>query len=112
MAVGNEQDFLVGRDALDDLFGVAGSDDPIGQRFDGGRAVDVSDGLKATAVFAEHLLIASQLVGGAAFRQATASQQVGEQDALFRVQHLGGLRHEVNAAKNDGRSLHRSSGSG
>src|SRR5262249_41656838 len=58
------------------------------------------------AVLAEHLLVAGQLPRRAALRQAAAGLQVGQQHALVGVEDLGGLRHEVDAAEDDGRRLH------
>src|SRR6185312_6763075 len=74
--------------------------------FDGGRAVDVGDGLETPAIDAQHFLIACQFVGGAAIGQAASCLQVRQQNALVGVEYLGRLGHEMHAAENDGRSFY------
>ena len=112
VAIRHEQDLVFRRHAADDLLGVAGGDDPVGQGLDGGGAVDVGDGLEAPAVDAQHLLIAGQLVGRAALGQAATGLQVGQQHALVGIEHLGRLGHEVDAAKDDGRGRDLGGGAG
>ncbi len=102
MTIRHEEDLVIGRHAANDRLGVAGGDDPVGQGFDGGGAVDVGDGLETPAIDAEHFLIARQLVGGAAVGQAATGLQIRQQHALVGVENLGRLGHEMHAAKDDG----------
>ena len=62
--------------------------DPVGQRLHRGRAVDVGDRLKLSAVVAEHFLVAGELVGRTAVGEAAAGLQIGQQDALVGLSIL------------------------
>src|SRR5262249_22130968 len=41
-------------------------------------------------------------VGRTAVRETAPSLEVGQEDPLVRIEHLGGFRHEVDTAKDDG----------
>src|SRR5207247_5440969 len=107
-----EENLVLLGDAPDDLLGVAGGDDPVGEGLHAGGGVDVGDGLEAPAVDAQHFLEAGELVGRAAIGEAAPGEQVGHEDAAGRVEDLGRFGHEVNAAEDDGAGLHLGGGAG
>ena len=50
--IGDEQNFLFRWDSIDDFACVAAGHDPVDKAFDGGRGVDVGDGVKVATFFA------------------------------------------------------------
>jgi len=101
--IGNEEDFLVGRNPLDDLARVAAGDDPIAQALHRRRRVDVRHRREPPPLVAQRLLVRRQLLRRAALGQRAARQQVGKQHALLGVEDLGRFRHEVHTGEHDGR---------
>ena len=102
MLVGHEEDLLVLGDPADDLLGVARGDDPVRERLHGRRAVDVGDGLEPPPLGPELRLERARAGAGAAIGQAATGPEVGQEDPLVGVEHLGRLGHEVDPAEDDG----------
>lgn len=64
--IGDEENFEVCWDAIDNFAGVATRYDPVAEAFDGGRGVDVGDSVESSSLFAELLLEGGELAGRAA----------------------------------------------
>jgi hypothetical protein len=95
--VRHKQQILLFRRGINDLDGVAAGANDVGEGLHFGAAIDVGDGVKIWI----GLLKGLELVGRAAFLERTARVFIGQQDELVRVKDLGGLGHEVDAAKHD-----------
>ena len=81
----------------DDSLGVAGGTDDVAQRLHRRAAVDVADD-EVIGVRPDELLERRRR---AAVGERTARGKVRQQHELVRVEDLGGLRHEVDAAEHD-----------
>ncbi len=95
--VGNEENFTILGNALNDPGGISARADDVGEGFDPGGAVDVGDNV-CVRVFVPP--------GFESFRRATVGERaarffVGEEDFAGRVDDFGGLGHEVDAAEDD-----------
>lgn len=102
----DEENLFVSRDAVDDFAGIAARHDPVAQRFDGRRRVDVGDGLEIVPFRAKFLLVRGEFVGRATVGQRATGLQVGHQHPLVRAEDLGRFPHEVNAAEDDRAGRH------
>src|SRR5579859_214766 len=97
MAVGGEDDLLVGRQLGQDRLGVGRGDDDVRLRLHIGRAIDVGDGDMIRARLAE----LAEFLGRAAVFERAAGGHVGQQHGLVRADDLGDLAHEADAAEHD-----------
>ena len=95
--VGHEEDIAVGRRGPDDFLRVAARADDVGERFHAGAAIDVGDDV---IVFLRVLGEKTrQLVRRTGFGKRAAGVEIGQDHFLRRVQDLGGLGHEMDAAE-------------
>ena len=95
--VGGKQDRPVGWQLLHQIHRVTAGADQVAEGFHCRRAVDVAHGDVVWMLGAE----GGKLLGRAGIRQRAAGLQIWQQHGFVRAEDLGGLRHEVNAAKND-----------
>ncbi len=89
--------FRSGRRGPHDLVRVAARANHIGERFHSRTAIDVSD--HVIILVSVILQKGRQFLRRTRFRQRTSRLQVGQNDALRRIDDLGRLGHEMNAAK-------------
>ena len=95
--VGPEDDLLFGRDLGKDRLGAGGGDDHVGQRLHLGRTIDVGQRDVIGVGFAE----GAELFGRAAVFKAAPRVHVGQDHDLVGREDLGGIGHELDAAKGD-----------
>ena len=98
--VGHEQHML-GVDRLDHLERVGRSAAGVGFGLNVGRAVDVGDDLEVGINLAQLGLALGQRLGRDALGQRASGPQVRQQHHPLGIEDLGGLGHEVDAAKHD-----------
>ena len=97
IAVRQEEHGLFRRNRIDDLHGIARGAKNVALRLHLDRRIDVAD---------DHVLgmLAAELAhrfDRAALHQAATGLAIGHHDGAGRVQHLGGFRHEPDAAEGD-----------
>ena len=97
VAVGAEDDLLVRRDLGKDRLGAGAGDDHVGQRLHLGRTVDVGQ----RDVIGVRLAEGAELVWRAGVFKAAPRVHVRQDDDLLRAEDLGGIGHELHAAKGD-----------
>ena len=106
MLIGHKQNFLVGRNAVDDLASVSTGDDPIDEALHPRRRIDVRHRLEVPPFGPQLLLELRQFLRLTAIGQRAPRLHVRQQHALRWAEHLGGLGHEVDAAEDDRRGRH------
>ena len=102
--VGDEQHVL-GVDRLDHFKCVGRRAAGVRLGLNVGRAVDVGDDLEVGINFAQLGLALGQRLGRDALRQRASGPQVRQQHHPLGIEDLGGLGHEMDAAKHDNSGL-------
>ena len=97
VAVGAEDDFLVGGKRIDDFTCVARCDKNVGERLHAYRCVDIRYHRMARMPLYE----AGELIGGTAVGQRASGFGVGHEHLLVGAEQFGGLAHEVHAAQHN-----------
>ena len=105
--VRDKEDVAVGGDTFDNFHRVAARADDIGERFDPGRAIDVSDDV----IVLRGMLfeVSGKFVGRAGIAERATGLKVGNDHRLAGVDDFRRLAHEMNPAESDdvGRGLGR-----
>ncbi len=97
IAVGTKNYFLILRQRIDHLHGIAGSDDNIGESLDGSRSVDVRDHSVTRMILYEFFKFGSRATVG----KRASGIEVRHQHLLLRTKNLDSLAHEMHSAHHD-----------